>query len=349
MNTNFSRRDFLKLGALSLAGLAFKPVYNFGELMDGEDLARVTIDSVSVYTEPDENSTIKFQRYRDEIFHVYEEVISDKEPTYNPLWYKVWGGYIHSAHTQRVQSSLNQVVENLGDTMHPAEITVPYSQSYLQRQKGVWTPLYRLYYSTNYWVTQLVEGPDGQPWYRIKDDMLMKDSLDLYAPAQHVRLIPSSEMTPISADVPASQKSVEVSLATQMLTAYENSNIVLKTKISSGLDYHPIGQISWNTPTGTFYVENKMISKHMGNGLLVPNTSDAVYILPGIPWVSFFQTDLGVAFHGTYWHHNFGVPMSHGCVNMRTEEAKWLFRWLMPQTNYDEMNTVGMGTKVTVY
>ena len=31
--------------------------------------------------------------------------------------------------------------------------------------------------------------------------------------------------------------------------------------------------------------------------------------------------------HGTYWHNNFGHPMSHGCVNMTNEDAKWLYEW----------------------
>jgi lipoprotein-anchoring transpeptidase ErfK/SrfK len=53
------------------------------------------------------------------------------------------------------------------------------------------------------------------------------------------------------------------------------------------------------------------------------------YVLPGVPWTSFF-TEVGHAFHGTYWHENFGAPMSHGCVNMRTSEANWIFRWTMP-------------------
>ena len=42
----------------------------------------------------------------------------------------------------------------------------------------------------------------------------------------------------------------------------------------------------------------------------------AAYELPGVPWVSYF-TGNGVAFHGTYWHDNFGSPTSHGCLNMR--------------------------------
>jgi Uncharacterized protein conserved in bacteria len=347
MSQNISRRDFLKLGALGLLGMAFKPVYNFGELMDGDNLGRITLDTVSVYSEPDEESTIKFQHYRDEVFHIYNEVMSDKKPFTNPLWYKVWGGYINAAYTQKVQAHLNPVIETLPLSLNAAEITVPYTQSYLQRQKGNWTQLYRLYYSTTHWVTAVVEGPDGQPWYRIKDEMLMIDSLDYYVPAQHVRLVPAEELTPISPDVSPDKKRVEVSIEKQELTAYEDSRVVLKTKISSGLDYHPIGEISWDTPTGTFNVENKMVSKHMGGGQL--STDLDAYILPGVPWTSFFQPELGVAFHGTYWHHNFGNRMSHGCVNMLTEEAKWLFRWLTPAADMTKMNTIGLGTQVTVY
>jgi lipoprotein-anchoring transpeptidase ErfK/SrfK len=35
----------------------------------------------------------------------------------------------------------------------------------------------------------------------------------------------------------------------------------------------------------------------------------------------------GYGIHGTYWHSNFGHPMSHGCINLPTEEAEWLFHW----------------------
>jgi lipoprotein-anchoring transpeptidase ErfK/SrfK len=49
------------------------------------------------------------------------------------------------------------------------------------------------------------------------------------------------------------------------------------------------------------------------------------YFLPDVPYTMYFYQDYGI--HGTYWHHNFGTPMSHGCVNMVTEEARWLFNW----------------------
>jgi hypothetical protein len=357
MKTLLSRRDFLKLGTLSLAALAFRPTYNFGELLDEENLARVAIDSVSVHAEPDEESVIKFQRYRDDVVHIYKEVISDKKPLFNPLWYKVWGGYINSAHTQRVKAMLNPINEYLTEGIHPAEISVPYSQSYYKKDKA-WTPLYRLYYQTNHWVVGLEEGPDGLPWYRIKDEMFHNfDQQDYFVPAQHVRLIPAEEMAPITPEINPNRKYVEISLDQQHLTAYEEGRVVMDTKISSGLNYYPEGETSYNTPTGSFFVQNKMFSKHMGDSTLTDSLEE--YILPGVPWVSFFSPQNGwgsvpepkdgVAFHGTYWHTNFGTRMSHGCINMRTEEAKWLFRWLNPVTDTSDYATIGFGSQVIVY
>jgi lipoprotein-anchoring transpeptidase ErfK/SrfK len=47
------------------------------------------------------------------------------------------------------------------------------------------------------------------------------------------------------------------------------------------------------------------------------------YYLPDVPYVMYFYKDYGL--HGTYWHHNFGTPMSHGCVNFPTVDAGWIF------------------------
>lgn len=83
----------------------------------------------------------------------------------------------------------------------------------------------------------------------------------------------------------------------------------------------------------------------MGNGNLFADLDD--YELPGVPWTCFF-TEVGHAFHGTYWHDNFGVPMSYGCINMRTQEAKWLFRWVLPVHDPDRIYTTGYGTQVVI-
>jgi lipoprotein-anchoring transpeptidase ErfK/SrfK len=49
------------------------------------------------------------------------------------------------------------------------------------------------------------------------------------------------------------------------------------------------------------------------------------YYLPNVPYVMYFHRDYGL--HGTYWHSNFGRPMSRGCVNLRTPDAQWLYNW----------------------
>ena len=73
------------------------------------------------------------------------------------------------------------------------------------------------------------------------------------------------------------------------------------------------------------------------------------YVLPGVPWSTFF-TPVGHAFHGTYWHENFGTNMSHGCINMRSEEANWIFRWVLPTHTTDAVsNDRGQGTTVEIH
>jgi len=345
-----SRRDFLKLSALAMGSLAFTPF--LPEITDFEDadLVRVTIPSVSVYSQPSDESRIVAQWFRDEIVNVYEEVISNT-PGYNPVWYRVWSGYMHRARLQKVKILYNQplsVIPEPGQML--AEVTVPYTQALRYTTIYGWQPLYRLYYETVHWVVGIDEGPDKQPWYRVLDELL--DNINYHVPAIHLRPIPPEELIPLSPDVPFEKKRIEVSLERQTLTAYEYDAPVLEAKISSGLaglslpDREPT-----ITPVGRFNIMVKMPSKHMGDGNLAADIE--AYELPGVPWNCFF-TEKGHAFHGAYWHDNFGVPMSHGCVNMRMADAKWLFRWTLPVASYAEIHPLtldrkGYGTRVVIY
>jgi len=342
-----SRRQFLKLGIASLGSLAFSPYLQEPQLNapEANKLVRVATKSLSVYSQPDDQSLILFQHYRDDIVNVYYEVVSDKGPKYNPVWYRVWGGYLHRAHTQPVQNRLNPVLSQIPNGNQISEVSVPFSQSMTYKTKEGWLPLYRLYYLSTHWIREIAEGPDGEPWYRIQDEV--DHSYTYFVPAAHLRPIPPEELTPISPEVDPFKKRIEVSISRQELTAYENDKVVLHTEICSGM-FQPrlAGKISTKTPIGTYNVEVKMPSKHMGDGFMTDD-KDA-YELPGVPWCSFFVPDIGVAIHGTYWHTNYGTPMSHGCINMRPEEAKWIFRWTTPVAPPNDRDARGFGTPVIV-
>ncbi len=102
---------------------------------------------------------------------------------------------------------------------------------------------------------------------------------------------------------------IEVDLTNQTLTAWQGDVPVMFTAISSGRAGTP-------TVTGRFTVGTKYkVARMTGPG----------YDIPDVPWVMYFHQ--GYALHGAYWHNNFGVPMSHGCVNLRPGEAEMLYNW----------------------
>ena len=351
MSYSISRRDFLKLGGLSLAGLAFgrfTPSLPLGTkdftVFDDSDLIRVagTSKTISINTLPSTKSAIYRWCDRDELIHVYEEVVAE-EPKFNPVWYRVWGGYIHRDRVQRVKYIYNQPVDSIPEgTRLLAEVTVPFVQVWRFTKYTNWIKLGFLLYSESvHWIDAVEDGPDVPwyqgPWYRIFDELI---GYPYHVPAIGLRVIPAQELNPISPDTPWEEKHIDVNLTNQSLNAYEYGKIVFQTNISSGLP----GPTS--TSVGKFNIDPKTPSKHMGNGDLFAGIDG--YELPGVPWTSFFTGD-GQAFHGTYWHENFGVPMSHGCINMRTSEAKWLFRWARPISSYDAVNTPGFGTSVEIH
>jgi lipoprotein-anchoring transpeptidase ErfK/SrfK len=344
----FTRRDFLKLGssALSVAALgpvsAIKPGWGGSDPQEGKTLGRITRQDTPVYQDPDFDSPRLERLPRDELVDLVETVNSPHGPAHNPRWYRLEQGYIHSAYVQRIDSvHINPPLTQVTARGFVGEITVPYTQTTYKNRLGQWVPLYRLYYGSLHWVTAVEAGPEGERLYRLYDDWLR---VYYRAPAEHLRPVASSHFRPLSSDVAPQQKRVEVSIERQTLTAFEGREIVRETSVSTGRRWTP-------TPVGEFQIDRKHPSRHMGNGGL---TSDPrAYELVGVPWVSFFQS-AGIAFHGTFWHDNFGEPMSLGCVNLRTEDAKWLFRWSRPvfESQSDDRPTYRVvekgGTRVVV-
>ncbi|MFN2226843.1 MAG: LysM peptidoglycan-binding domain-containing protein, partial [Anaerolineae bacterium] len=104
-------------------------------------------------------------------------------------------------------------------------------------------------------------------------------------------------------------KWIDVDLSSQRVRAYTGNTVVRSMLVSTGIARYP-------TPTGRFYIQSKYPSVTM---------SGPGYYLPGVPHTMFFYR--GYALHGTYWHNNFGTPMSHGCINLSKKNAAWLYKW----------------------
>jgi lipoprotein-anchoring transpeptidase ErfK/SrfK len=154
--------------------------------------------------------------------------------------------------------------------------------------------------------------------------------------------------------VPEHEKRIEVVLNEQTFKAYEFDKVVYTAKISSGIPTRPLSpdDLPTATPRGTHRIYSKMPNKHMGSVTGNPDAAGG-FSLPGVPWTCFFRLPGGYALHGTYWHNNFGIQMSHGCVNMRNEDAKWLFRWSTPVfktpiETQDDWERRGNGTLVEI-
>ena len=133
---------------------------------------------------------------------------------------------------------------------------------------------------------------------------------------------------------------IEIDLSDQKLYAHEGDKIVYEFLVSSG---------KWApTPTGEFRVWIKLRYTLMHGGDKAKHT---YYYLPNVPYTQYFYKGFGL--HGTYWHNNFGNPMSHGCVNLATPDAEKLFYWTSPLVEQGQgmaySSKDNPGTKVVVH
>lgn len=162
------------------------------------------------------------------------------------------------------------------------------------------------------WAPVHIPKPDIAPTQAV-----MEPSSDTSSPAEPVDTtvdIPNGP--PMTSDAPSSEyqepndgRWIDVNLSEQQIYAYEDDVLVNSFIVSTGVYGTP-------TVTGEFNIYVKVPMQDM---------SGPGYYLSNVPWVMFFHDEYG--FHGTYWHDNFGTPMSRGCVNLRVEDAEWLYHW----------------------
>lgn len=141
-------------------------------------------------------------------------------------------------------------------------------------------------------------------------------------------------------EVSPDEKWIEIDLSEQKLIAWEDGNKFLESLVSSG---------KWRkTPTGEFNIWSKFRYTKMSGGNKELHT---YYYLPNVPYIMYFYKDFGL--HGTYWHNNFGTPMSHGCVNLPTLIAEKLFYWTTPSVPDGKSSVTAskenVGTRVVIH
>jgi hypothetical protein len=339
---SITRRDFLRLSLLSAGTLAFKPwqmkFVEAGEWPDFEKLGRINVGKVNIRTYPSADAPSAGVLYQDAVIERLREVVGEV-PTglIGGRWVETPKGYIYAPSVQPVKNLPNKIENDLptnpsGKGMW-AEVTVPYVDLFLDNPparspwlKAVSQP--RLYYSQVMWIDDIQTNSKGQVLYHVNERYGSYGDT-FWAAGEAFRRITEDEISPIHPDV--QDKKVVVDLNRQTLSCLEGNTEVYFCRISSGAKFDAYGNAvdAWSTPVGPHPLWRKLISVHMSGGT-TGNGWDTV----GIAWTTFFASQ-GQAIHSTFWHNNFGVPVSHGCVNAEPEDAKWVFRWTSPKVAYD--------------
>jgi hypothetical protein len=332
-----SRREFLKLSGASLLALFLSEHQLDKTLAAPPSLqGRVVYFSLIVRNAPAfSGGRVKSYR-RDSILEISEPMFGGVDGDYNRTWYRLGNeGYVYSGGVQPVNTVLNTVMTEIPETGVLGEITIPYADSVWAINRSP-TPGPRLYYASTHWVKGLVvDQRDGSLWYKAYDNLY---NSHYYTRPDWMRILPATEITPLSTQVPESEKHIEIYLDRQLLVAFESDVPVYAARVATG-------QRNYESPTGWFRTFHKRPTYHMTGGA----DDTTVFDLPGVPWDSYI-TDRGVALHGTYWHNDFGHPHSHGCINMTPQDAKWIYRWTLPTVPSGERLVLkpGEGTRVLI-
>jgi lipoprotein-anchoring transpeptidase ErfK/SrfK len=342
LNPQISRREFLKLASAGSLAFALKDLRLDRALAAPAAIkqGRITFSGMPLYDAPTFRANQIYNFGADKIIAVTSvDENGEQGNPFNSVWYQVDQGYTYSGWVQPVETNYQKPIFNIPEKGQVGEITVPFTDT--KRDPFVYADRgYRLFYGSTHWVKRVIVQRDEKSiWYEIYD-FYLKESR--YVAAHDMRLVPNDELTTLSPEVPDAEKHIVVDLSTQLVTAFEGDKLVFSQRCSSGVK-------GTDTPKGEFTTYHKGPSVHMTNeGDAVEE--ETVYSLPGVPWCSFF-TGAGNAFHGTWWHNDYGRPRSHGCVNLPSEAAKFIYRWTKPNVppDSDYVHLPGEGTKVQIF
>jgi hypothetical protein len=353
-NRPVSRRDFLKLGGLGLGALALRPItsrlgtypLSRGILLDDFPKADMlgrncTTDTslqwggtIPIMARPDVGSTKVRDAHADEVFPWLKEVSAENIDFNlpNQRWVETPEGYIHSHQLQPCRNLPNTPLSTLpvGKPGFWGEVSVPYVDLLMENSAPVsgWMRDHiaygrqaRLYYSQVMWIDNIRISDSGTIQYHVNEKYGNPGDL-FWAEGAAFRPLTSEDVSPIAPEVDPAIKKIVVNVSYQTLTCKEGDREVYFCRVSTGVQ-------PGSTPLGDHAVWRKLISVRMA-----ANTVASSYDLPGISWTTLFVGD-GVAIHGATSHNDFGTVRSHGCVNCKPEDAKWIFRWSQPVVGLD--------------
>ncbi len=326
-----SRREFLRLSSISILGIRFNAYAQ--NQRPARFWGRVIFVYATIYSRPSVFAATGIIHPPETVLPIYSEVEGEDESAYNKRWYETDNGFIHSSNVQPVLNIVNKPQAIASPVL--GEVTIPFVDA-LTRPQPKAAVSYRFYFSSTHWVQRAIADGDGNIWYEVRDD---RTERAYFVPATALRIIPASELTPLSPAV--TEKQIHIDTTAETITAFESERSVFTTRISSGGMFGE-GK-DFRTPLGDYVIDRKRPSRHMAAG---DGVADDAYDLPGVPWVSYFNG--GIAIHGTYWHNDFGRPWSHGCINLLSQDAKWFYRWTMPAVNHDQDLVEAKGTTVRV-
>jgi hypothetical protein len=365
MNRNISRRDFLKLSGVGLAGLgalALNPRkdvdYSYlsvprrlPQFPASEIIGRVVDTDIDLRNSPTNDPNLNTSIAKlpaDTLVEWKREVLGNVIGGLNNQRYvETPQGYIYSSVVQPTRNFPNTPITEIpaGQAGFWAEVTVPYVD--LAHEGTVASPWLqdhitynfppRLYYGQVVWIDQ-IRNTNGFVEYRWNEDAPHGYGYGAYgefywADGAALKILTDQDIAPINPDVDPNDKRIESNLDNQTLSCFEGNTEVYFCRISSGLRIDPsTGQLSDKlaTPVGNLLTHWKILSLNMTAG-----TFQSGYSTPAVPWITMISGD-GIAIHGAFWHNAFGEKRSHGCINVTPEDAKWIFRWTTPYVTTEQ-------------
>jgi hypothetical protein len=336
--SSLSRREFLRLSSLGLGAAALRPWNEhprFLQFPDHERLGRVVEEMdapINLRVAPSSEAALAGEMMGDTVVPWLREVVG-YTPYRNQRWVETPEGYIWSPLLQPVRNKPNQALDSLPDYGGGPgmwmEVTVPYVEAQLANASPRGFRIaylvensfpIRFYYGQVWWVDDLRTTEQGSE-YHLRE-LYGSRGDEFWAPAEAFKPIYPEDAAHLSPEV--EDKQIVINLARQTMSCFENGREIYFSRVSTGR----FGEET-ETPPGEFYrADRKYLSIHMEGG-----ATGAGYDLSGIGWVTFFITG-GIAFHSTYWHNNFGEQTSAGCINLRPEDARFIYRWSKPVAEY---------------